>query len=433
MNERPDLLPVTTRPFPLFLVLLVTFGAGVYLDRQGWLPGNSGQAPPGVRKSFAPFWEAWHKVREHYVDREKLDDRKMTAGAINGMLDSLGDRGHTAYLTKEERERASEELGGQMQGIGARVSLRMRKPTIIQVMPKSPARQAGLQVGDVLLAVDGEEVGLQSLTWTVNRVRGPAGTQVQLRVQRIGEDKPREVSVTRAKVEIPEVSWQLLPGSPKVAHLALQRFSKESGKQMQLALEQLLAEKVEGVILDLRGNVGGFKDQCVEIAGQFLPEGTVLFIQEDGHKNQEKIRAPGGGKATDLPLVVLIDGGTASSSEILAGALQDQGRAQLIGTGTYGTGTVLREYILSDGSSVRLAVYKWLTPLGREIWHKGIQPDPGLAIKMAEDDVVAFPDPEHPWTEATWQRCTDRQLRKGLEVVRQRLAASLRDKAPVTR
>jgi carboxyl-terminal processing protease len=400
-------------------VLLATFALGVYLDRAGWIPGRDDRAPPGVSRTFAPFWEAWNKVHEHYVDRDKIDDRKMTAGAITGMLDTLGDRGHTLYLSKEERERANEELGGQMQGIGVRVRLFRKKVTIVQVIPKSPAREAGLRVGDVLLAV--EDVATDGLTFNqvVNRVRGKSGTAVKLKIQH-GDDEPREVSVPRAKVEVPEVSWALLPGSPKVAHLALQRFSKDSGKLMQSALEQLLTEKVEGVILDLRGNSGGYKEQCVEIASLFLPKGTVVFLQEDARKNQEQILAQGGGpfgQVTSIPLVVLIDGLSASSSEILAGALQDHQRAGLVGTQTFGTGTVLKEYALSDGSSVRLAVYKWLTPNGREIWHKGIQPDPGLDIALTEESMMAFPDPDHPWTLAAWKASTDRQLHKGLEVL----------------
>jgi carboxyl-terminal processing protease len=450
MNESNT--PPSRPSFPPFLLLLALFAAGVFCERAGWIPGRGDQAPPGVRKTFAPFWEAWNKVKENYVDRSKVDDKRMTGGAISGMLRSLGDEGHTTYLTKEERERASENLSGQMQGIGARVSMRQGKPTIIQAMPNSPARAAGLRSGDVILLVDDQPVDNLTLGQVVSRVRGPAGTEVRLRIGRTGETasiivsavgqagglpypwqvgwvaetmiKTLDLTVKRARVEVPEVSWQILPGQPALAHLSLQRFSKNSGKQMKEALEQLLERGVKGLILDVRGNEGGYKDQCIEVVSEFLREGTVLFIQQDPRGNQEKITALKGGVALDLPLCLLINQATASSSEILAGALQDNGRARLIGTRTYGTGTVLREYPLSDGSAVRLAIYQWLTPHGREIWHKGIQPDKGLEVSLPPDGLILLPDSETILTEAEVKKSGDAPLLKAIEVMREELGVA---------
>src|SRR5262249_30949751 len=222
MNDY-DAMP--RRPFPPLLLLVLAFVAGVYLDRQGWIPGRADRQPAGLRKTFAPFWEAWDKVQEHYVDRDKVDPKRMTEGAIAGMINSLGDNGHTTYLTKQARERLKEGLAGQLEGIGARITIRNRRPAIVQTMPKSPARAAGLLPEDVLVAVDGQDVTLWSLTQVVARVRGKAGTKVKLRILRAGRPEPFEVEVTRAKVDIPEVSWRLLPDK-RMAHLAFQRFSK---------------------------------------------------------------------------------------------------------------------------------------------------------------------------------------------------------------
>jgi carboxyl-terminal processing protease len=415
-----DYDPPRRHPFPSLLLLLLAFVAGVYLDRKGWIPGRPDGQPPGLRKTFAPFWEAWDKVEEHFVDRDKVDARRMTEGAIAGMIHSLGDVGHTSYLTKEARERLKEGLAGHLEGIGASLTMTNRRPTIVQTMPRSPARAAGLLPGDVLAAVDGQDVNNLSLNQVVTRVRGKAGTRVKLRILRAGRSEPLEVSVTRAKVDISEVSWRLLPGG-RVAHLALQRFSKEASKQIHSALEEIRKKGAKGLILDLRGNQGGLKEQATEVASEFLPEGKVVFIQQDARGQREEMKVKQGGAWLDLPMVVLIDGGSASSSEILAGALQDHQRAALVGTRTFGTGTVLREYPLSDGSAVLLAIYLWLTPQGRQIWHVGISPDKGLEVRLPATAGLMFPNPEVELTKEALEKSDDTQLRKAIEVIQKKL------------
>jgi carboxyl-terminal processing protease len=408
--------------FPPFLLLLAAFATGVLFERAGWIPGRENQEPPGVRKTFGPFWEAWNRVKENYVDRSKVDDKLLTQGAISGMIRALGDENHSVYLTQDERERASKDLGGQMEGIGAVVNVRNGKITIARAMPNSPARAAGLRAGDIIASVDDQTTTGLSLTQVVHKILGPAGTEVRLRIDRPGDAKPLDLTIKRAKVEVAEVTWGLLPGQPTIAYVRLSRFSKNSAKQMKQALEELRQKDVKGMILDLRGNSGGLKEQCVELASEFLPEGESVCIQQDAQGKQEKVPALKGGSALKLPLVVLINRESASSSEILAGALQDHGRAKLVGTKTFGTGTILREFPLSDGSAVRLAIYQWLTPNGREIWHKGIPPDKGCEVALPTNATEILPDPETPITEADLKKSNDAPLFKAIEVLRGEMA-----------
>jgi carboxyl-terminal processing protease len=343
----------------------------------------------------------------------------MVAGAIEGMLDSLGDRGHTAYLTADDFNRMESDLHGQMEGIGARMTMRKGRPTILQTLPDSPARAAGLEPGDILVEVDGKPINHQSLQAIVDQVRGPAGTKVKLGILRDGEGKPREFEIARAKVEFPEVTWHLLPRAP-IAHLALREFGLKADDQLKTALDDARRQGAKGIILDLRGNPGGLKDQAVKVASEFLADGDV-FIEQDANGNRSPVPVDKKktGVATDIPLVCLIDEGTASAAEILAGALQDHNRARLVGTQTFGTGTVLEPFKLSDGSGVLLAVAEWLTPKGRQIWHKGISPD--VVVTLPESVEIELPEMEDRLTAESFGRIEDKQLLKAFELLKEQL------------
>src|SRR4051794_6316076 len=208
MND--DFYVPRRRPrFPLVFLLLATFASGALVERSGWLPGGGlgRREPPGLGNTFEPFWEAWHLVKKYYVDQEKAQDQHMTQGAIAGMLTSLGDFGHTTYLTPDDVKRMQEALTGRFEGIGARLTVRNRLPTILHTLPNSPAREAGLQPGDIMDKVEGQPVANLSLEKLVEKVRGPAGTVVHLQVLRKG--KPRQFDITRGKVNVPEVAWAM--------------------------------------------------------------------------------------------------------------------------------------------------------------------------------------------------------------------------------
>jgi carboxyl-terminal processing protease len=399
----------------LVFTVVCAFAGGVLLERFGLLPGAAEHAPPGVGRTFEPFWEAWHLVDAHYVDRQAIQPVQMTRGAILGMLASLGDFGHTTYLTPEQYKEMKSGLEGHLEGIGARLTMRKNVPTVVNTLPGSPARDKGLKAGDILFTVNHKPVANLSLTEIVKTVRGPAGTSVHLEVIRAGSKKPIELDIPRAKVSVPEVTWHMLPGVP-IAHIAIAVFGQDVDQQLVSALQGAREQGAKALILDVRGNEGGIKDQAVAVTSQFL-KGGIVFQEKDAQGHVTNVPVKPGGQATDIPVAVLIDGGTASSAEIFAGALQDYHRGKLIGTKTFGTGTVLQPFPLTDGSVVILAVRMWLTPLGREIWHKGITPDIDVPL-TGDEDRILMPEMEPGMSAADLANSHDPQLLKAIEVLK---------------
>ncbi len=397
---------------PSWLLLVVGFALGIVATRADLIPGSWRDPPAGLGRTFDPFWEAWHLVDEHYVDREAIQPVRMTRGAIAGMLDALGDEGHTTFVSPEELQQMETGLEGKLQGIGASMTIRDRLPTVMRTLDNSPARKAGLQPGDVLMKVDGRDVTRLPLDRIVQLVRGPVGTTVHLEFLRRG--KRVDLTVARAEVTVPAVTWQMLPSKRPVAQIAIQTFGEHADDQLKAALAEARQRGARGLILDVRGDPGGLKDQAVAVTSEFLSGGNV-FIQVDARANRTAVAVQAGGVATDLPVVVLIDGGTASSAEIFAGALQDHHRGKLVGTRTFGTGTVLQPFRLTDGSAIFLAVEKWLTPAGREIWHRGIDPD--VEVALPHDAEVLLPGTIPDLDESKLAHSSDAPLRKALEIL----------------
>jgi carboxyl-terminal processing protease len=402
----------------LVLSLLVAFALGAQVERRGWLPSSGGQEPLHVRQTFRPFWETWRLVHEQYVDQDNVKDERMTQGAILGMLASLGDVGHTTYLTKEEVQRLMENLKGELYGIGASISMRKQRPTIMYTLPKSPARAAGLKPGDILVQVDGKDVQGIPLQQLVQRIRGAAGSEVHLKVLRGDPPKPVEFDIQRARVDVPDVAWQMLPGAP-LAHVAVRNFGERTDAQLRAALGEAREKGAKALILDVRGNPGGLKEQAVKVASEFLKAGEVVFIERNAKGETNEVAALPDGVAGDIPLCVLLDEGSASSSEIFAGAIQDHERGKLIGTRTFGTGTVLGEFKLSDGSAVLLAISEWLTPKERRIWHKGITPD--IEVSLPQEASILMPESETELTADVLAHSSDTQLLKAIEVLKKEL------------
>jgi carboxyl-terminal processing protease len=352
-----------------FAVLLLATAYGAYAYGRSQSPAALGEKD---RQSLALFAEALATVRDDYVDREAIDSKKQTYGAIEGMLDTLGDEGHTRFLTPAERERNREGLSGTYVGIGVTLENEEEEVVVTSPVEGSPADEAGIQPGDVVVAVDGESVRGEDLSGVVAKVRGPEGTRVELTVLRDG--KERVFDLERTEIESPVASWVLIPGSD-VAHVRLSYFSDDSAEKLRQAFEEARAAGARRFILDLRNNPGGRLDQAVEMAGDFLQPGSVVYVRQDASGEREEIKVEGGPEPTDAPVVVLVNEGTASSSEILAGALRDNDRAPVIGETTFGTGTVLSEFALRDGSAILLGVAEWLTPDGDFIRETGIVPD----------------------------------------------------------
>jgi carboxyl-terminal processing protease len=356
------------------VVLAIAFGAGLTV-------GRSGALTTGEPKEFATFWEAWRDLHDQYVDPKALDNRTLTYGAIRGMVDSVGDTGHTTFLSPEELAAQRTSLSGSVTGIGVRLSVVGGVPIIQSVIAGSPAAKAGLRSGDSIEAVDGTLLEGKNLDQISALIRGQPGTSVQLRVGRQGVRAPLDFTITRAKVDVPAVSWAMVPNTT-VADVFLEEFSQGAADQLKKAIADAQQAGARALILDLRQNPGGLAEEAVGVTSQFLTDGNV-YQERDRSGHVTAVPVQKGGVAPDIALAVLVDNGTASSSEIVAGALQDAKRAKVVGERTFGTGTVLHEADLSDGSALLIGVVEWLTRDGRQIWHVGISPDTEVALSAS--------------------------------------------------
>lgn len=328
-------------------------------------------------------------LQEEYIDPESVDSQQMTYGAAAGMVASLGDS-HTMFVEPVEAAIMEDDMQGSFEGIGATVDLVDGVLTIVQPLPNSPAVQAGIQAGDQVLAVDGASIEGMGLMDAITLIRGPKGTVVTLLIQREGIEKPFSVQVTRDEIKVSIVSSRMLDN--KIAYIALSEFNAVALDQVQDALRTLLKDKPVGLILDLRNNPGGYLHMAISIASEFLPKGTLVVTEQQRDAAPTEYTVRTSGLATDIPLVVLVNGGSASASEIVAGALQHHGRGALIGTTTYGKGSVQTVHTLSDGSSLRITIAKWILPGGRILDGDGLVPD--VAIDITPEQAAAAEDPQ---------------------------------------
>jgi len=400
----------------LSLVGLVVgaLGAGVLLERQVLADGTpSASVSAEARPDFRLMAQAWNLIEKYYVDRGAIQPQRMTHAAISGMVDSLGDTGHSVFLTPQMVREAGEQLQGHFAGIGAEVHMRRNQVVIVAPLDGSPAQKAGLRAGDIIFKVDGKDISGQTLAQLVRRIRGPVGTTVILSVRDPGTDRTRRVAVVRAEIHVHSVSWHLVPGT-RIADVRISDFSRGTAKSLRRAIAELRASGARAVVLDLRNDPGGLLQQAVDVASQFLRGGNVL-LEKNARGHVEPVAVEDGKTALTLPMVVLVNGGTASAAEIVTGAIQDAGRAVVVGEKTFGTGTVLEQFRLSDGSALMLAVREWLTPDGHTIWHKGIQPN--APVKLGADVAPVYPDTLAGLSVQRLRASKDAQLLKALSLL----------------
>jgi carboxyl-terminal processing protease len=302
---------------------------------------------------------------------------------------------------------------GEFKGIGVEIQIKGPHVVVVSPIENSPADRAGLKAGDIILRVSGQDVTDWPLARVAERISGRTGTKVTLTIQDPRTGLVRQVAVVRASVKMHEVTWQKIPGT-SLAHLRLASFDSGVTKDLRSTLQEIQNANVSGVILDLRNNPGGLLDEAVGVASQFLNDGIVLQAKDSKGKISP-VPVEKGGVATNLPLAVLINEGSASAAEIVAGALQDNHRADLIGQTTFGTGTVLQEFRLSDGSALLLAVEEWLTPKGQSFWHKGVTPD--IPVALPVDKSPVFPSAERTMSPEELQSSDDRQLLDAIKIV----------------
>ncbi|MFZ5857369.1 MAG: S41 family peptidase [Chloroflexota bacterium] len=388
-----------------FILLAGTFAGGFLVGH--FLPSRGDQAPstyapPAISPSaeqqgatpsdlqtlFQPFWETWNLVHEQYVD-QPVDDLALMRGAIEGMLGALGDQ-HTSYMSPDVFKQANEALSGEYEGIGAYVDTTTEYLTVIAPIAGSPAEAAGLRGGDQIIAIDGEDMTGLNAELVRQKVLGPAGSVVTLTIRR-GEETPFDVKITRAKIIIKSAEGKMLEND--IAYVKVTIFGENTTPELLATLKELMAQNPKGLILDLRNNDGGYLQTAVEVSSQFLPKDEVVLYEQYGTGEKDTYTSLGGGLATDVPMVVLINEGSASASEIVAGALQDLGRAKLIGVVSYGKGSVqIWNALSNDQGAVRVTIAKWLTPSGRTIHQLGLNPD--VYVSMTEDDYNNDRDPQ---------------------------------------
>ncbi len=396
-----------------FLILTLALGliGGVALDQVAL----GGMGTLGATTDFRLISEAWRIIQNDYVDRAAVQPRPMTYGAISGMVDSLGDTGHSRFLSPEMVKALRDLQQNKFEGVGIEIQIKAGHVVVVAPLDNSPAQRAGLRTGDIILKVNGTEVTGLPLDQVVARVTGPAGTPVTLTILSPSSGRTREVTLVRASIKIQNVTWHQLPGS-KLAHLRIASFNHGLTADLRQALAEINRRALNGIVLDLRNNPGGLLGEAVGAASQFLKDGNVL-LEKDARGNIKPIPVKGGGEATQIPMAVLVNGGTASAAEIMAGALSDAHRAKLIGVKTIGTGTVLNEFALSDGSALLLAIGEWLTPSGHVIWHEGITPQ--IVVALPPDVSPLLPEEEQDMTVAQLQASSDTQLLRALELLSQ--------------
>lgn len=347
---------------------------------------TSASTPDELKGLFDPFWESWRLLHENFVD-QPLDDVALMRGAIQGMLAATGDK-HTSYMDPDQFKQANTEMEGEYTGIGAWVDTTGDYVEIISPMKGSPAEGAGLKAKDLVIAINGEDLTGIPGDLVLKKILGPAGDTIVITIKR-GEEI-FDVSITRAVIQIPVVEYEMREDG--IGYVALYTFNELATEKLQEALKDLMKQNPKGIIFDLRGNGGGYLVTSVEVTSEFLKDGVVLY-EEYGDGSRDSYPVKRGGLATSIPLVVLIDEGTASASEITAGALQDYGRAKLVGVTSYGKGSVQNWISLrTEEGGVRITIARWLTPNGNQIDGIGLTPD--LVVEYTQEDIDAGRDPQ---------------------------------------
>jgi carboxyl-terminal processing protease len=327
--------------------------------------------------------EAWDIVNSRYVEKDKLNSANMSRAAIEGIIDTLNDP-YTGYLTVEQLYDFATSLQGEYPGIGTYVTMRDGNLTILATFPDSPAEKAGLKSGDIILEIDGEPIAGLDLDVAANKLRGPADTTVRLLILHADETEPVEVELTRAIIELPSVVYEM---REDIAYITIFMFTGHTDAELTEVIQELEQDGAKGIILDIRNNGGGLLDAATAVASHFLESGTVAITKNDEGTLKEYY-VDTDARHTDLPIVVLVNENTASAAEVLAGALQDYGRAVIAGNTTYGKGSATGVFTLADGSALNITIARWFTPNGRLIEGNGIAPD--IRLELTGDDAVQW-------------------------------------------
>lgn len=349
---------------------------------------------------FSLFWEAYNQIQEKYSDPEDIDIKKIIYGAIAGMVESIGDP-YTVFFTPEEAKIFQEDVAGVFEGVGMEVGIRKGELTVISPLEGTPAQKAGIRAGDKIIKIDDVLTADITIDEAVSLIRGKKGTEVTLTVFREGLEETKEIKIVRGVIEIPSLKWEMLENN--IAYIKLYHFTEKARFDFSEMAVEILNSPSEKIILDLRNNPGGFLEVSQDIAGWFLEKGEIVVIEDFGEgKDRKEYKAKGNGRLSGYPILILINQGSASASEILAGALRDNRGIKLIGEKSFGKGSIQELTELKGGSSLKITIAKWLTPNGNLITDIGLTPD--VTIEMTEEDYEEERDP---------------QLDKAIEIIKQ--------------
>lgn len=396
---------IVTSIICLVAVSFLSYEVGVYTGEKNILR----TPPPQIinqdlgapeKLDFSIFWEAWREAERNFLERNKINSQEMIYGAISGMIDSLGDP-YTNFFKPEEAREFEEQLSGKYQGVGMIVGIKDEQLTIISPFEGSPAQRSGLKAGDKIIKIEDTYTKDISIEKAVELIKGPEGTIVKLLIQRKSFEQPKEIEVKREIIKIPTLEWKLIEGN--IALIKIHQFNQILNSEFKKAAFEILNSEADRIILDLRNNPGGYLEVAQDIAGWFLERGKVVVWEDKGNgEERESYKSKGPATFASFPMVVLINQGSASGAEILAGALRDQRGIKLIGETSFGKGSVQKPITLSDDSYLKVTIAKWLTPDGVSIDEKGLEPD--IVVEIPEDLVEGEEK--------------DLQLEKAIEIIR---------------
>ncbi len=355
---------------------------------------------------FGLFWRVWNSLHEKYVDTDRLDTQKLLYGAVSGMVNSVGDP-YTVFFEPATSKKFQEEISGAFGGVGMEIGKRNNVLTVIAPIKDTPAFKAGIKAGDRILAIDGTSTANLSVEEAVNLIRGRKGTRVKLNILPLGSQEARDIQLVRDTIKVPTVEWKMI--NDHVAYMEVFAFNETVDAEFKKTAQAILESKADRLIIDLRNNPGGLLDSAIDLAGWFLPKNSLAVIEDFGNGKRNEFRTSGEGALKGFPTVFLMNGGSASASEILAGAVHDNRGVRLVGEKSFGKGSVQELENYADGSSLKVTVAKWLTPAGISISDKGIEPDVKIAIdpKQVQDGTVEVGTPGK-----------DPQLDKAIEIIK---------------
>jgi len=398
VTKKSQVIPKIPRLVLIFLLVVVSavaFGAGV-IFAENLRPSiekaqglNNKQLGQPTEVDFSLFWDTWHLLEDKFVDREDLDRQQMVYGAISGLVKSLDDP-YTVFMEPVESKKFQDDISGSFEGIGAEIGIRQGILTIIAPLKGTPAEKAGLKAGDKILKIDDTLTADLTLDEAVNLIRGQKNTEVILMIARTDWEEAKEISIIRNTIDIPILEYEIK--GDNIAYIQIYNFTSNLDDKFLEVVRKIMAQQPKGLVLDLRNNPGGYLEIAVEIASYFLEKGDIVVIEDYGNDQQENHYSHGYRFLENYPTVVLINEGSASASEILAGALRDNAGVEIVGQKSFGKGSIQTLSELKGGASLKVTIAKWLTPSGVSIQENGISPD--YEVDITEEDIENLNDPQ---------------------------------------